>query len=206
MTRDRKTTPPGDRPARYSRTSAEWACIFKQPIATERLDPAIKKLWESRRSDRPKWGDLRNTFRREHCYRLNPWGSETCPFKVESCAMAFYTAVEQSLDARNPYGYFISVCRSSGAMRADLGVELRARMRTDVSQLGGARVDDLRERPMDRVPPERQRPVVPSVETGEPSRSLRGSAVRPTPLGDVLGTLGLGSHPRPRPDSDEDEG
>lgn len=206
MARTAKPTPPGNKPARYSRTSTEWPCIFKMPIATERLDPAVKKMWESQRDDRPKWGDLRNTFRRQHCYRLNPWGSETCPFKPESCALAFYEALRQSLNARNPYGYFISVCRSSGALRADLGVELRARMRTDVSRLEGAGLDSLRERPMDRVPPERERPVVRRVDAEEPARGLRGSAARPTPIGDLLGSLGLGSHPRPGPDSDEDEG
>lgn len=136
MSRERKPTPPGEAPARYSRTSREWPCIFKMPIATERLDPAIKKLWESRRSDRPKWGDLRTQFRQKHCRLVNPWGSETCPFKDFECALAFYTAVEQSLDARNPYAYFMAVARSTGAARADLGVEQRAkaaRMRTDAT-------------------------------------------------------------------------
>ena len=139
MSREQQPTPPVQPPARYRRTSREWPCIFKMPIATERLDPSIKKLWESRRSDRPKWGDLRNMFRRFHCRALNPWGSETCPFKDYECALAFYVAVEQSLNARNPYGYFLSVARSSGATRADIGVELRAkaaRMRTDAIDEG----------------------------------------------------------------------
>jgi hypothetical protein len=118
---------PSDKPrARYRRTSREWPCIFGLPIARERLDPALQKLWGSRRDDRPKWGDLRTIFRREHCRTVNPWGSETCPFKPEECALAFYQAVEQSLGARNPYGYLIPISRLSGARRADLGVERRA--------------------------------------------------------------------------------
>jgi hypothetical protein len=133
MTRVKKPTPSGKPNARYPRTSAEWPCIFTQPLATERLFPAVKKLWERNRSDRPKWGDLLTTFRREHCRNVNPWGSETCPFKPQECALAFYVALESSLDAKNPYGYFRAVARSSGALRADLAVERkaqRARMRT----------------------------------------------------------------------------
>lgn len=211
MTRDRKPTPTDDRsarPPRYSRTSAEWPCIFKQPIATERLDPAIKKLWESRRSDRPKWGDLRNTFRQQHCYRVNPWGSETCPFEEATCALAFYNAVEQSLNARNPYGYFIGVCRSSGARRADLGVELRARMRTDAEprRLEGAGMEGLRSRSTGGLRPQPEPALIRGVESGEPVRGVRGSSARPTPLGDVLGTLDLGSPAQPREDGDAEEG
>jgi len=203
MTRETKPTASEQRPARYSSTSAEWPCIFKMPIATERLDPAIKKLWESRRADRPKWGDLRNTFRREHCYRLNPWGSDTCPFIESSCAMAFYSAVEQSLDARNPYGYFRSVCRSTGAARADLGVERKARMRTDE---GGAGASRLREGPSTGLREERQPPLIPGVEADVAVRGVRGTSARPTALGDVLRTLDLGSRPPSGTDDHEEEG
>ena len=216
MTRDAQPTPArkaAARPPRYTRTSTEWPCIFKSELATQRLDPAVKKLWESRRDDRPKWGDLRTTFRREHCRNVNPWGSETCPFKPEECALAFYTALQQSLNARNPYGYFISVCRSSGAMRADLGVDRRARMRTDVANegpVGRPAPEGVREGPPggvragDGAGPDE--PVVRGVDQPDPVRGLRGLAARPAPLGDVLWSLDLGSHPRERGDSPPDEG
>lgn len=216
MTRDAQPTPArkaAARPPRYTRTSTEWPCIFKDPIATERLDPSIKKLWESRRGDRPKWGDLRTTFRRDHCRTVNPWGSETCPFKVEECALAFYRSIEQSLNARNPYGYFTRVCRSSGAARADLGVELRARMRTDVTHegaMGRAETDRLRAGPPDGLRagegPGPDEHVVRGVDLPDPARGLRGLAARPAPLGDVLRSLDLGSRPRPGPDGAPDEG
>jgi hypothetical protein len=178
-------------------------------IATERLGPAIKRLWESRRSDRPKWGDLRNTFRREHCYRVNPYGSETCPFRDADCAMAFYAAVESSLYATNPHGYFKAVCRSTGAARADLGAELRARMRTDVTIEGA--VDrtgppGVRAGPRDRLRAEPEPPVVRGMETPDTVRGVRRMATGPVPLGDVLRTFDLGSPARPRRDGDEDEG
>lgn len=213
MTRDRKTTPPSNAPARYARTSAEWPCIFPTPLATDRLDPAIKRLWESHRSDRPKWGDLRTTFRKQHCRRVNPWGSETCPFKPEDCAMAFYSAVEQSLYATNPYGYFVSICRSTGAARADLGVELRARMRTDAvtdeGAMGRPETARLRARPEDglrAVPDAVSEPPVVRVVEDAKVRGLRGVAAQPTALRDVLGGLDLRPRPRPGRDGDEDEG
>ena len=209
MTRGRQPTPTAEEKARYANTSREWPCIFKTPLATERLDPAVKKLWERNRSDRPKWGDLRTMFRKQHCKRVNPWGSETCPFEETACAMAFYTALEQSLDARNPYGYFMSVCRSTGAMRADLGTELRARMRTDGAdegRVGTAEKGSLREGPVDRLRTERDAPVVRGVEGSDPTRGVRGVAAGPESVGDVLRGLGVGSRPRPRDDSVADEG
>lgn len=209
MTRERKPTPTEHPSARYARTSAEWPCIFKTPLATERLDPAIKTLWASRRSDRPKWGDLRTTFRKQHCRNVNPWGSATCPFRPTDCAMAFYRAIEQALAARNPYAYFISVCRSTGAARADLGVELRARMRTDVTDETGvdrATHPGVPARPTDRLRAVGDDPVVRGVDRDSTARGVRRVATGPVPLGDVLGGLDLGPRPRPRPVSDEHEG
>ena len=212
MTRGRKTTPPEGSPARYSRTSAEWPCIFKTELAKTRLDPAIKKLWESRRSDRPKWGDLRTTFRREHCRNLNPWGSETCPFKETDCALAFYAAVEQSLHATNPYGYFRSVCRSTGALRADLGVELRSRMRTDANEgrVGRPTTASLREGPADGLRPSAAEGpdelVVRDVDGGDAVDSVRRVATGLPTVGDVLRDIGVRPRPRSGPDGDPDEG
>ena len=213
MSRERKPTPNGKPPACYSRTSAEWPCIFPTPLATERLDPAVKKLWETRRDDRPKWGDLRTTFRRSHCRLVNPWGSETCPFKPEDCALAFYQALEHSLDARNPYAYFITVCKSMGAARADLGVELRARMRTDDANEGAmGRTSDpsLRERSADGIRAVLEGGSEPSVvrvvQDSVSVRGVRGVAAQPTALRDVLGGLDLRPRPQPGQDSDEEEG
>lgn len=121
------------RPPRYSRTSTEWPCVFGTDFVREQIDPRVKAEWADARDDKPKWGDLRNTFRREHCATVNPWGSETCPFPVEQCGIAFLKAVQQSLKARNAHAYFIRVARASGSYRADGSVEIkaqRARMRT----------------------------------------------------------------------------
>jgi len=121
------------RPPRYSRTSKEWPCVFGTDFMRDQIDPRIKDEWAASRADKPKWGDLRTTFRREHCSAVNPWGSETCPFKPEECAIAFLKAVQQSLGARNAHAYFVRVARASGSYRADQSVEMKAqkaRMRT----------------------------------------------------------------------------
>lgn len=205
--RDQQPTPPTNanaRPPRYTRTSTEWPCIFNGDFVREQVDPRIKTAWEERRSDKPKWGDLRNTFRREHCRAINPWGSETCPFAEEDCALAFLQGVLSSLKARNPHGYFIKVARSSGSYRADEGVERRARMRTDVPHppaMGGAMPEGLREGPLPSLGQGRLGdqdhvdPVAPSSGEG-----VRRPVSRPQPIGELLGSLDL----RPREGSPKD--
>jgi hypothetical protein len=123
------------KPPRYTRTSNFWPCVFNDDFVREQVDPRLKAEWEDQRDDKPKWGDLRTTFRKEHCRRINPYGSENCPFKPEDCAIAFLKGVVKSMKARNPHGYFVQVARSSGAARADESLVLkaeRARMRTSV--------------------------------------------------------------------------
>jgi hypothetical protein len=126
-------TPKPKPSVRYPRTRATWPCVFDSDFVREQVDPRILTAWEAQRSDKPKWGDLRTTFRREHCQTINPYGSETCPFRAEDCAIAFLKGVTASLGARNAHGYFIRVARSMAAARADEGVRMRAekaRMRT----------------------------------------------------------------------------
>jgi len=213
MTKDPQATPVKcviASPPRYSATSDRWPCIFRGWVATERLIPAVKRMWETERPDeRPKWGDLTNTFRSEHCYRVNPYGSDSCPFRDEDCGLAFYVAVEQSVRKNNPYGYFRAVARSTGAARSDLGAELRARMRTDGTHpkpVGGTLPTGPRPRHEDRLRDEPESPFLRGVASGEPLRGVRRVATGPIPLGDVLGSFDFRSHPRPGGDSDEDEG
>jgi hypothetical protein len=210
VVRNANGTPSSKVPARPTRnpyTAAEWPCVFNGNFVREQVDPRIKEEWEARREDKPKFGDLRNTFRREHCRNVNPWGSSTCPFKEEDCALAFLRGVTQSLAARNAHGYFIKVARSSGAARADEAVEQRARMRTDVDPraMGGSARAGLRERPALGVGEDRRggpadmEPVPQGPEAG-----VRSPFTRPGSIRDVLGSFDL--RPRPLPDHDADEG
>lgn len=114
-------------------------CIFRKGFVTEVIDKKVDELWKLGIGGKTPFGDLRNMWRRHHCRLLNPYGdSDRCPFDKKECAYAFLEAVQQTVHARphTPVGYFIKVARSSGAVRADEGVERRAAAarlrRTDV--------------------------------------------------------------------------
>lgn len=189
-----------------ARTTALWPCVFGTDFVRDQVDPRVKAEWQASRADKPKFGDLRNTFRREHCRTLNPYGSESCPFRPEDCGIAFLKAVQDSLGARNPHGYFIKVARSSGALRADMAVEDRAhtaKMRTNAREraVGGPDRDGPREGSDRGVAGDRLRDAVEPVEAGS-DEGLRRPVSRPQRLGSLLGSLDLG----PRQGRDADRG
>ena len=204
------------RPSRNSTTTREWPCVFNGEFIREQIDPRVKTEWAERRSDKPKFGDLRNTFRREHCRSVNPWGSETCPFREEDCAIAFLKAVQESLPARNAHGYFIKVARSSGALRADMAVDRRAddaRMRTrategpsDEGRMGGADPARVRARPEAGVAPDAAPAPPDAAESGEAGGGVRRPVSRPRLIGDLLREADLRSRPRSGQDGYGDEG
>lgn len=120
MTEDRKQRTP---------TARRWECVFPHP-ASELVDARVDKLWKAAFGGRTPFGDLRNQFRRQHCRTLNPYGSDTCPYARENCALAFEDAVRVTADARPrvPVGYFMKVAKTIGAIRADSKPLARDRM------------------------------------------------------------------------------
>lgn len=67
------------------------------------------------------FGELRRLWRVEHCQELNPYGSDSCPYREEQCALAFYIATERvtSRFLSSPKGYFKKYARTLAGIRAD---------------------------------------------------------------------------------------
>jgi len=155
------------------------------------VDKKVDELWKSTfRVTRVPLGDLRNQFRRQHCRTLNPYGSDSCPYDRDVCALAFLDAVRVTCDAQPkvPVGYFRKVAKTMGAIRADNKPLARvARGRMIVLTEDGP--EDFSEDHADQRG---------SAEGGleEGRREVRGPAAGPIAIGDLFGSLGV----QPRPD------
>ena len=164
-------------------------CVFNSSFVREQVDPRVKAAWEQRFEAKAPFSRLRLSWREEHCQTLNPYGSETCAYREEQCAMSFLAAVEATTanarDVRGAVGYFRRVARSDATRRAD-------------------------EKPMRRethaeVPAQTQEAFRPSDPghvrlSAEERRELHRSKTRPIAIGDLLGSLHVG----PRAQSADD--
>ena len=176
-----------DRTAKRTPTSLRWQCVFPQP-ASEMVDSAVDEMWKAAFHKRTPFGDLRNQFRRQHCRTLNPYGSETCPYAMEVCALAFMDAVRVTCDAKPtvPVGYFRKVAKTMAAIRAD-GAPL-ARNRGRINVLVEHEAAEFSESHADQRG---------SSETGlEEEKGRASPPTGPISIGDVLRQIGV----QPRPD------
>jgi hypothetical protein len=159
-------------------------CVFNSSFVREQIDPRVKAAWEQRFEVKAPFSRLRLSWREEHCQTLNPYGSETCAYREEQCAMSFLAAVEATTanarDVSGAVGYFRRVARSDATRRAD-------------------------EKPMRRethaeVPAQTQEAFRPSDPShvrlsDEERQELSRSKARPVAIGDLLGSLYLGPRP-----------
>lgn len=174
--------------ARNQRVSDRWPCFFREPWVHDHVDPFVRDRWLASYGTRAPFGDLRNTWRREHCRTLNPYGSDTCRARLPECAKAFCDAV--SLTARHKPnragGYFRKVARTDAAKRADI---LLTR---------GIQSDSLTHREaLDAQRPGNERSPTEGTEQGP---RVRSSEDRPVSIGDVFRSLDLGPRKEGTPD------
>ena len=95
----------------------KWPCVFRDPIIRENVNPQLH-----RQDPTTPYAAFQKVFRSEHCATLNPYGSESCPYSKEDCALAYMRDAQRTLASANPdtrIGYFRKVTRSSAAVRAD---------------------------------------------------------------------------------------
>jgi hypothetical protein len=181
-----KTTPKVKRPAR-------WSCIFRGRFIRDQVDPRVKELWEKTTSKPAPFGRLRQNFQREHCRSINPYGSEGCPYREEECALAFLSAVQNSLLpwVEDPAAYFVKVARSGGIERADNKPLAREHHREERSgDAGDTRGGSPAGRRGDLDQVRRQDPAkraVPAVLDEEDH--LHRAHARPFAIGDLLGAF-----------------
>lgn len=175
-------------------------CVFTTPFMIEQVYP---RLYE----DDPAFpfSALIRLWRKEHCATINPYGSESCPYPAEDCAIAFMLAAQQSALAKTSrVGLFKSIARSTGLTRAENKPLARdAIIRTDGQQ---NRPSGLRGGPgtgsadgvlADRQPRIGRAGQVPPGVPGGRSMGVRGSSHRPQALGDLLRGDGEGSRTQP---------
>jgi hypothetical protein len=142
-------------------------------------------------------------FQQEHCRAINPYGSESCPYREEECGMAFLGAIQSTLLpwVEDPAAYFVKVARSTGVDRADNKPLAREHHREEGSGHGRDLLSGRepgRDGDLVRV---RSADAVRDVHSEEDS--LRRAHARPNAIGDLLGSLDFGSRQRPAHDGKE---
>ena len=96
----------------------KWPCVFRGIFIREVVDPKVKRAYDAEKK-KANFGDLRRTWREEHCKTLNPYGSDTCPYPEHDCALAFYKAATDAAVADNPGGAFRRKARIMALDRAE---------------------------------------------------------------------------------------
>lgn len=175
--------------------NSKWPCIFGLEFTRKDIHKRLYKQY-------PKYpfGAFTRAWRWEHCARINPYGSESCPYEPTDCALAYFKTAQDAMEAHtSKVGLFKALAKRRGMIRAENKPLPRDRVRTDgleerASGLrSGARTgpdDDLLE---DGTPaPSLTRPLARDESVG-----LRRKAA-PTSIGALLRPDGEGSRPRTR--------
>lgn len=190
-------------PARLTRNN--HVCVFGGSFIREQIDPRVKEIWEKATGQPAPFGRLRRAFQTEHCSKINPYAGE-CPYRVEECAMAFLSGVQNSTLPwiEDPAAYFVKLVASTGIDRADNKPLARDRHREkDSDQASSAPGSSTRR--LGRATRPSPSPGSSSDEVaGDPDEDhLRRARHRPDRLGDLLGSLNLGAREGRAADGEE---
>lgn len=181
-----------------SPTARKWECFLSTTLP-KAVDPEVNTLWKTTFGKRTPFGDLRNQWRRQHCRTLNPYGSDSCPYPLQDCAVSFLIAVDATCRAKpaSPVGYFRAVAKSLAAQRAD---QKPVRPLTDSVMRGNI----IRTGVPDEEP-QAQRSGDPgdTSEGTESRQGLRRPQAGPISIGEVLGQINLRPHQRESPPREE---
>jgi hypothetical protein len=88
---------------------SKWACLF----VTDEGKRINKHIYQ--RDPTAKFGALTKIWRDEHCDRINPYGSDDCPYTMAECAAAYFRVWQGS---RN-IGHFRIRSKRLGMIRAE---------------------------------------------------------------------------------------
>jgi hypothetical protein len=172
-------------------TQNRYKCVFAG-IATKPIDDRIQAAWKARFGQGAPFGSLRQTWRRQHCATVNPYGSDGCPFTIFECLEAFEDAVIESLAPQvlDSRVYFISVAKTTGMRRAENKPREEARISRTLTGPGligvvgeGSAEGRDRDLPPDGTAPDGSRPL----DEGNESH-LRPRLRRPVHIGTLLGS------------------
>ena len=182
-------------------------CVFREAFVREQIDPRVKEIWARHPGGRAPFGRLRKAFQQDHCSKINFYTGSECPYRVEECAMAFLSGVQNATLPwiEDPAAYFVKLVASTGITRADEKPLAREHHREQAgsSDAGsrGAGTSQGRSRDLGvergEDPSPRHVQEVLGYARQDPVHS---PTRRPEPIGDLLGALNLG--PRPRDERD----
>jgi hypothetical protein len=194
--REGHDTPMTQVSARRSRTRkpSPRPCVFKEPFIRDQIDPRVKVIWEKATGKPAPFGRLRKAFQEEHCAKINPYTGTECPYRVEECAMAFLSGVQNAtlpwID--DPAAYFVKLVASTGIDRADNKPLAREHHREEgPGHAGGPSTGH------------RARSGGDEGGGGDAEDRLHSARRRPETIGSLLGSLNLGPRQGRGPDGSE---
>jgi hypothetical protein len=168
-------------------TPTEYPCVFSSKFLHDEVDPRIKKRWP-----KAPFGNLRRIWREQHCMTLNPYGSATCPYAQQDCALSFLQTVEHSLAVgEKPVPYFVRAAKTSALERADH----KPLTRTQGPSHPGAEVTNLRKGYIRH----KDGGIIPVQIADDLYRAL----TRPVPIRDLFGSFDFRSRQGSADDGEE---
>ena len=188
-------------------TNQKWPCVFRDPFTKEEINKRLAALGAP-------IGAFTRVWRWEHCATLNPYGSDSCPYESEDCALAYFITAQQAMDAHtSKVGLFKALAKRKGIERADNKPLARDTVRTDglEGRSGGLR-GGAGTRPPDDMAGPRREATQASGMAHDRSVGMRDAADRPVSrsiprsVGSLLWGDAAGSRPRPRRGNEGEEG
>jgi len=175
-------------------SARKWPCVFAGDFIEKQVNP---RLYEQDKTT--PFGAFQRAWRTFHCAEINPYGSESCPYAEEDCAIAYLMAAQQALGARKSrIGLFQILAQKRGWQRAENKPLARSRIvRTDGHQNGAS---DLRDGPGAGPGDDLGHggtPGTPGPLAQLRTVDLRSSSHRPQSIGELL--RGDGAGPRTQP-------
>lgn len=108
----------------------KYPCVFADPFIKEQVNPRLYAA-----DPKTPFGAFQKAWRQQHCATINPYGSESCPYPPQECAMSYLMAAEEALLAKKSrIGLFRAIAKTWGIRRADEKPLAREEYRTSYGQ------------------------------------------------------------------------
>lgn len=91
-------------------------CVFKHPMIRAEVNPRLNQI-----NPKTPYGAFQKAWRQLHCPQINPYGSESCPYRPEDCVLAYYKTATDALNLAetSPIGLFRILAKRRGMDRAE---------------------------------------------------------------------------------------
>lgn len=178
-------------------------CMFRGELIRE-ADRKIAYEWAKKFTRGAPFSRLRLSWKEQHCRILNRYSSKECPYPERDCVISFLSAVETAIwdcdEVSHAVGYFRAIIKTMALNRLENKPLARERPGlAGTPQLGSAAG------PYEPV-------ALADGERGDGTGGIRGipeepnlrrSHARPLSIGEVLGTLNVGTRKTELPNGEE---